>query len=205
LDQEGGTGFLNKHGSGSEDGIGGGDRYGFKEGYEQLKKQLFFNLREKEVLKKLGIPADAFIPLLFSINFGGDWSFKTEFLSVLAVKEKITRYNSEKMTGFTLEKIFLFLNPEILKEEGVVHRLEKCGHKKEREIVKRPYKIELDGEDIIEALLNPLKLKITLRHIEGPLTFEGSAAYGISHEMDHLKGSGATGKSLWDFKYELEY
>ncbi len=172
--------------------------------YEKLKKQLSFNLQEEIIIKKLGITPEAFLSLVFSIKFGGDWSFKTELLKFLAVKDKLTRYDSEKMVGYTIETVFLFVNPEILKEEGLVYRLEKCSDKKEREIVERPFKIELDGEDIIKAVLNPVKLKISLKHVKGPLSFEGSSAYGISHEMDHLLGFEISGKSLWDFRYELE-
>ncbi len=90
-----------------------------------------------------------------------------------------------------------------MNEEGLVHRLEKCGDKKEREIVKRPFKIEVDAEDIIKAVINPLTLKITVKHVKGPLFFEGSSAYGVSHEMNHLQGVEVNGKSLWDFSYEL--
>jgi predicted metalloprotease len=173
--------------------------------YDKLKKQLTFNLREQEIIKELGIAPEVFLPLLFSLKFGGDWSFSTESLKVLAIKDKLTRYNSEKMAGSTLEIIHLFSNPRILKEEGVIHRLEKCSQKKEREIVERPFKVELDGENITKAVLDPRTLKITVKRVQGPLSFEGSAAFGISHEMDHLTGSEKVGrKCLWDFSYELE-
>ena len=171
---------------------------------QRFKKQLKFSLQEDKFIEKLGIRSEAFLPLLFSIKYGGDWSFKTDSLKVLAVKDKITRYDEENMVGYTLERIFLFLNPTILNEEGRVHRLEKCGNKKEREIVERPFKVELDGEDIIKAVLNPMTLKVNIKRIKGPLSFEGSMAYGISHEMDHLQGTEKTGQSLWDFSYELD-
>ena len=46
-------------------------------------------------------------------------------------------------------------------------------------------------------------MEITIKHVDGPLSFEGSAAFGISHEMEHLKGSKMdTGKCLWDFSYQ---
>ncbi len=169
----------------------------------ELKKQLSFNHQEEKIIKKLDLTPEAFLPLIFSIKFGGDWSFKTKSLKVLAVKDKLTRYDQQKMVGYTIETVFLFVNPKILNEEGLVHRLEKCGDKKEREIVKRPFKIEVDAEDIIKAVINPLTLKITVKHVKGPLFFEGSSAYGVSHEMNHLQGVEVNGKSLWDFSYEL--
>ena len=169
----------------------------------ELKKQLSFNHQEEKIIKKLDLTPEAFLTLIFSIKFGGDWSFKTKSLKVLAVKDKLTRYDQQKMVGYTIETVFLFVNPKILNEEGLVHRLEKCGDKKEREIVKRPFKIEVDAEDIIKAVINPLTLKITVKHVKGPLFFEGSSAYGVSHEMNHLQGVEVNGKSLWDFSYEL--
>lgn len=171
--------------------------------YEKLKKQLSFNLKEEMIIKKLDINPEFFLPLIFSVKFGGDWSFKTDSLRVLAVKDKLTRYDEEKLVGYTIETVFLLMNPEIIKREGSIYRLEKCGEKKEREIMERPFKVEVNAEDIIKAVINPLTLKITVQHVKGPLIFEGSSAYGISHEMDHLLGLESNGKSLWDFTYEL--
>ena len=173
---------------------------------EELKKKLKFNLQEQEIVKKLAINPEVFIPLLFSLKFGGNWSFKTEKDSVriMSIKDKLTRYDPENRIGSTLETIYLFSNPVILKEEGKIRRLEKCSEKKEREIVERPYKVHVDGDDIIKAVLDPSTLKIRVKHVKGPLTMEGSAAYGVSHEMDHLKESESTGrKCLWDFNYQL--
>ncbi|MEN6591964.1 MAG: hypothetical protein ABFC12_01820 [Methanobacterium sp.] len=173
---------------------------------EELKKKLKFNLQEQEIIKKLGIKHEVFLPLLFSLKFGGNWSYKTKKDSVrlMAIKDKVTRYDPEEKLGHTLETIYLFSNPVILKEEGRVLRLEKCSEKQEREIVKRPYKVVIDGEDIIKAVLDLSSLKIRVKHIQGPLTLEGSTAYGVSHEMDHLNESeDEERKCLWDFSYEI--
>lgn len=173
---------------------------------EELKKKLKFNLQEQEIIKKLGIKHEVFLPLLFSLKFGGNWSYKTKKDSVrlMAIKDKVTRYDPEEKLGHTLETIYLFSNPVVLKEEGRVLRLEKCSEKQEREIVKGPYKVVIDGEDIIKAVLDPSSLKIRVKHIQGPLTLEGSTAYGVSHEMDHLNESeGEERKCLWDFSYEI--
>lgn len=172
--------------------------------YDKLKKQLFFNLAEKKAIKDLNIQPDAFIPVLFSLKFGGDWSFKTQKLAAIAVKEKITRYNEEEGEGYTLERVTLFVNPQVISTHGKVLRLEKCGTKNERELVERPFHVELDAEDIIQAELNPSTMTIILKRIEGPLNFEGPAAYGISHEIEHLTGCEYTGKFIWEFKYKLE-
>jgi predicted metalloprotease len=172
--------------------------------FKKLKKQLSFNLQEQKIIEKLQISPESFIPLLFSIKYGGDWSIKTDSLEALAIKEKITRYDEKKQFGYTLEKVLLFLNPEIIKMEGKVLRLEKCSTNKERELVERPFKFVIDAEDIVKAVLNPLTMEINMKKIEGPLKLEGSTVYGVSLEMDHLRGSRADTKALWEFKYKSE-
>lgn len=172
--------------------------------FDKLKKQLSFNFAEKKAIKDLQVQPDAFIPVLFSLKFGGDWSFKTQKLEAMAVKEKITRYNDEMGEGYTLERVTLFVNPQLISTEGKVLRLEKCGNKNERELVERPFRVKLDAEDIIRAELNPDSMDISLKRIKGPLCFEGSAAYGVSHEMEHLTGCEHTGKFIWEFKYRVE-
>lgn len=172
--------------------------------YDRLKKQLSFNLKEEKAIRTLNIQPDAFLPVLFSLKFGGDWSFKTPDLEALAVKEKITQYHEDKKEGYTLERVTLLVNPRLMGTEGRVLRLEKCGNKKERELVERPYQVELEADDIILAELNPGSMDIILKRIEGPLFFEGSAAYGVSHEMEHLEGLETSGKYLWEFDYRVE-
>ncbi|MCK9152391.1 RimK/LysX family protein [Methanobacterium alcaliphilum] len=171
--------------------------------YEELKKLLKFSLKEKEVIKNLQIPDDAFLPLIFSIRFGGDWSLSKNSRKTMAIKEKITQYNENTKEGYTLEKVYLFLNPQVIKEEGVVYRLEKCSTKNERELVKRPYEVLVKGDFILEATLNPLDLKIRLKKINNPLKFTGPSAYGVSHEIEHLEKIKSEGKPFWEFEYEI--
>ena len=172
--------------------------------YDKLKKQLSFNFAENKAINDLNIKPDAFIPVLFSLKFGGDWSFKTSELEAMAVKEKITRYNENSGEGYTLERVTLFVNPCLISNEGKVLRLEKCGAKNERELVERPFRVKLDAEDIVQAELNPKIMEINLKRIKGPLNFSGSAAYGVSHEIEHLTGCERTGKFLWEFKYRVQ-
>ncbi len=156
------------------------------------------------MINSLDIPNDIFLPLVFSIKFGGDWSLKFNSIKVMAIKEKVTKYDHKKKVGYTLETIFLFYNPLLLNEEGLVYRLEKCGEKKEREIVKRPYKVRLDSEYALKASLNPMTKKIILKKVKGPFEFTGSSAYGVSHEMEHLLDEDTAGDSIFDFKYEIK-
>jgi len=108
------------------------------------------------------------------------------------------------MIGYTLEIMYLFYNPVLLSQEGVVHRLEKCGNKKEREIVKRPYKVTIDSEYALKASLNPMTKKILLEKVKGPFEFSGASAYGISHEMEHLLDDEISGESIFEFEYEIK-
>ncbi|MGZ7068388.1 MAG: RimK/LysX family protein [Methanobacterium sp.] len=144
------------------------------------------------------------MPLIFSIKFGGDWSLKFDSTKVMAIKEKVTKFDDEKMVGYTLEIMFLFYNPFLLSEEGTVYRLEKCGNKKEREIVKRPFKVFLDSEYALKATLNPMTKKIIIEKVKGPFQFTGSSAYGVSHEMEHLLDNDTGGDSIFEFEYEIK-
>ncbi|MGL4669431.1 MAG: RimK/LysX family protein [Methanobacteriaceae archaeon] len=132
-----------------------------------LKKQLEFTINEKNLIKKLNIPEEVFLPLMFSIRFGGDWSVKNNSNNIMAIKEKITQFNEEEKIGYTLEKIYLFVNPKLLKEEGKIYRLEKCSTKKERELVERPYSVSINGDYILLANLNPESMKISLKELKG--------------------------------------
>lgn len=170
----------------------------------ELKKLLKFSLKEKEVIKKLELPEDAFLPLIFSIRFGGDWSLNKNSKKVMSIKEKLTQYDEEKKVGYTLERVYLFLNPVILEQEGTVHRLEKCSNKQEREMVKRPYKVSVDADYILEATLDPMDSQIRLKKIDNPLKFAGPSAYGVSHEMEHLEKKETKGKPFWEFEYKID-
>ena len=171
---------------------------------EDIKKILTFTLKEKEIIKALNLPEEVFLPLFFSVRFGGDWSVSKNSKNLMSVKEKITEYDSETELGYTLEKIYLFVNPEILAELGKVYRMEKCGNKNERELVERPYSTKVNGEYILEAALNPKEMEIAVKQVQGPLTFFGPAAYGVSHEIEHLKKGEIQGIPFWDFEYVLK-
>ncbi|KZX11578.1 hypothetical protein MBFIL_13910 [Methanobrevibacter filiformis] len=170
---------------------------------DEIQKLLKFSISEKEAIKSLNLPEEVFLPLFFSIRFGGDWSVNKNSKKLMSVKEKVTEYDTDKKIGYTLEKIYLFVNPVLLKEEGVVYRMEKCGNKNERELVKRPYSVIVDGKYILEAVLNPKDLKIAIKHMKGPLKFHGPAAYGASHEIDHLNDIKNPKIPFWDFEYVL--
>jgi len=85
-----------------------------------------------------------------------------------------------------------------------VYQLEKCGDRKEREIVKRHFKVTIDAEHVLKASLNLMTKKISLEKVNGPFEFSGSSAYGASHEMDHLSGAEMGGEYIFEFEYEVK-
>ncbi|MDR2831275.1 MAG: RimK/LysX family protein [Methanobrevibacter sp.] len=171
---------------------------------EQVKKLLNFTIKENNVIKALKLPQEIFLPLLFSVRYGGDWSLKKNSKKLMSVKEKLTNYDENEKIGYTLELIYLFVNPMLISEEGKVYRMEKCGNNNERELVERPYKLTINGEYILKATLDPKKMKIFLKHLRGPISFIGSGAYGASHEIEHLNHDEIKSIPFYDFEYIIE-
>jgi len=170
---------------------------------EDLKKAMDFTTAEKKLISGFDITADAFIPLLLSIRDGGDWSYSAESIRTIAVLDKTTIYDAERKSGYSLEEIYLFINPVLKEEEGTVHRLEKCGDELVRMLVVRPYKVRVGSERIIKATVHPLKKEIKVEELaQKELVFDGSTAYDIAHEMEHLMKKEIKGESLWGFKFK---
>jgi predicted metalloprotease len=168
---------------------------------ENFKKIIDFTKAEKELISGFDIPTDAFLPLLLALRDGGDWSYSAENIKTVAVMDKTTVYDDGKKLGYSLEEIYLFINPVLKDEEGTVHRLEKCGEEEVRLLVTRPYKVRVASERIIKATVNPLEKEIIVEELaEKELVFDGSTAYDIAHEMEHLKQKEIKGGSLWEFR-----
>lgn len=111
-------------------------------------------------------------------------------------------YYVRKQDGYTLEKIYFFIDPKVIKEEGVISRLEKCGTKEERELVKRPYRITLKAKKVIFAEINPELRKITVRELKKKrIQLKGTPAYSAAHELEHLEKGEIKGIPLWNFEY----
>ncbi|MDR1721583.1 MAG: RimK/LysX family protein [Methanobrevibacter sp.] len=171
---------------------------------EKIKKLLNFTFKEKSIINSLNLPEEVFLPLLFSVRYGGDWSVSKNSKNLMSVKDKLTKYDEEKKIGYTLELIYLFINPEIISQEGKIYRMEKCSQNNERELVERPYKVTINGEYILKATLDPKEMKIFLKKLKGPLSFQGTPAYGISHEIEHLNHGEIKGLPFYEFEYVLE-
>jgi len=169
---------------------------------ENIKNSIDFTIAEKNLISSFDLPADAFIPLLFSLRDGGDWSYSAENIKTIAVIDKTTVYDDEMKLGYSLEEIYLFVNPVLKDEEGTVHRLEKCGEEKVRLLVRRSYRVRVVCDRIIKATVHPLKKEIKVEELaERELVFDGSTAYDIAHEIEHLKKKEIKGENLWGFKF----
>ena len=138
---------------------------------------------------------------MLSLRDGGDWSYSAENIKTIAVIDKTTVYDDEKKLGYSLEEIYLFVNPVLKDEEGTVHRLEKCGEETIRLLVRRSYRVRVVCDRIMKATVHPLKKEIKVEELaERELVFEGSTAFDIAHEIEHLKKKEIKGESLWGFK-----
>ncbi|MCZ7372764.1 MAG: RimK/LysX family protein [Candidatus Methanoperedens sp.] len=169
---------------------------------QSIKKILTFTAGEKSLITSFNIPPDAFLPLLLSLRDGGDYSYSAEDMKTVAVMDKTTVYDDRKKLGYSLEEIYLFVNPTLKEEEGTVHRLEKCGEEEVRLLVRRPYRVKVASERIIKASVNPLEKEIKVEELaEKELVFDGSTAYDIAHEIEHLKHKEIKGESLWEFRF----
>ena len=169
---------------------------------DKVRDIIDFTNAERRLISSFDLPADAFTPLLLSLRDGGDWSYSSEDMNTMAVMDKTTIYDDERKLGYSLEEIYLFVNPVLTEEEGTVHRLEKCGNEEMRLLVRRPYKVRVKSDRIIKTTVNPLEKEIKIEELaEKELVFDGSTAYDIAHEIEHLKQKEIKGGSLWEFRF----
>ena len=85
---------------------------------EEIRAIFKFSALEKNLISSFEIQGDLFLPFLLSLKSGGSWSYASEDTKSIAVKDVITYYDEDSKTGYTLEKIYFFIDPEIIKEEG---------------------------------------------------------------------------------------
>ncbi len=167
-----------------------------------LKAILKFSAREEAIFGKFDLPRDAFYPMVMSLKVGGAWSYSTDDLKSISVMKVFTRYDEEKKVGHTVEEVYLFLNPEYISKEGIVHRLERCGNRDERSLVTRPYSVTLKAERVIVASISTEKRKIFIKELdEKVFSFSGPSAFYAAHEMEHLEHIEIDGLPMWSFEY----
>ncbi|MCC4770682.1 hypothetical protein FXV91_10960 [Methanosarcina sp. DH2] len=169
---------------------------------EEIRAIFKFSVQEKNIVSSFETQEELFLPFLLSLKSGGSWSYASEETKSIAVKDVITYYDEDSKTGYTLEKIYLFIDPEVIKEEGIVRRLEKCGTNEERELVERPYSITMKAKKVILAEVNPEIRKITIRELKKKsILLKGTPAYSAAHELEHLEKGEIEGIPLWNFEY----
>jgi len=167
-----------------------------------LLRNLAFLKAEKDLAERFGLPSDALLPLIFSLRFGGDWSYALEDLRTVSVMKKTSVYDEETKTGSSLEEIYLLVNPVIRESEGTVRRLEKCGDQPTRLLVERPYRVRARADRILKMTIDPLAGEIRVEDLDKQeIRFEGSPAYGIAHELEHLEKKEIAGKDLSELRF----
>lgn len=168
-----------------------------------IQQMFSFAREEEDLISGFGLLPEACIPLLLSIRSGGDWSYSTEAVRSVSVMEKTTFYDEERKEGLTRETIYLIIEPAIAAQEGKVYRLEKCGEEEDRLLVVRPFRVTVKGKRIIIAEIDPGTRIIGVRELpETTVSFTGSSAYGLAHEMEHMSGGRITGITISAFSYE---
>ncbi|MDQ1253193.1 MAG: hypothetical protein QG646_2343 [Euryarchaeota archaeon] len=169
---------------------------------EEIRATFRFLAHEKKLVSSFGIQDELFLPFLLSLKSGGSWSYASEEAKSVAVKDTFTYYDEASKTGSTMERIYFFVDPVIVNEEGAVCRLEKCGTKEKRELVERPYSITLQAKKIIFAEINTCLRTIRVRELDNNrIKLEGIPAYDAAHELEHLERGETKGIPLWTFEY----
>lgn len=174
---------------------------------DDYKKIIKFTASEEKISEVFDIPADMLIPLFLSIKYGGDWSAKNDESFSVAVKDRETVYNPEIKEGVSFETIYLLVNPRVIRREGKVYRIEKCGLSDERELVQRSYSIKISIEKGLIAIIEPRKKVIKLKKMDKEdLEFKGSLAFSLEHELEHvsLEDKLSPRKQIWNFDYVFD-
>ncbi len=89
---------------------------------EEIRATFKFLAQEKNIVSSFGIKEELFLPFLLSLKSGGSWSYASEETKSIAVKDAFTYYDQASKTGYTMERIYFFVDPEIINEEGAVCR-----------------------------------------------------------------------------------
>lgn len=168
----------------------------------RLKGILRFLHAEEDLPRRFDLPDEAFLPLLFSLRFGGAWCYASANLRSIALVKKTTVYDDAAGSGHTLEELYLFVDPGLVSAEGRVRRLEKCGEEEERLLVERPFRVGIVAERILQMTVNPGTMEIRTAELPaGRMDFEGSMAFNLAHEMEHLEETTIRGRHLWEFRF----
>ncbi|TAJ43972.1 putative ATP-dependent zinc protease [Methanofollis fontis] len=165
-------------------------------------RDLAFLAVEKDLAARFELPSEILLPLVFSLRFGGDWSYALGDRRSISVMKKTSVYDEETKMGASVEEIYLLVNPQIIESEGSVRRLEKCGDQPARLIVERPYRVRARADRILKMTVDPLAGEIRVGDVGiTEIRFEGSPAYGLAHELEHLEKREIGGKRLSELRF----
>lgn len=86
---------------------------------DEIREEIAFAAAEAALAARFDIPTDALLPLLFSLRYGGDWSYAAEGVTPISAVTRTKVYDEVSQTGYSLEEIYLFVDPVILHREGL--------------------------------------------------------------------------------------
>ncbi len=138
----------------------------------------------------------AITPAILALQHGGAWSYRDEDVSSVAVPVR------EEEDGAILERLYLLVNPRVERSEDRIIRLEKCGEKELRRVAERPRVLEVSHEGGATILVDPRRRVVEVSRLEpGKITFRGTAAANVHHELSHLTEE-ESGPTILDFEVE---
>jgi len=103
---------------------------------EEIRATFRFLAQEKKLVSSFGIQDELFLPFLLSLKSGGSWSYASEEAKSVAVKDTFTYYDEASKTGSTMERIYFFVDPVIVNEEGQSAGLKNARQKKKESWLK---------------------------------------------------------------------
>ncbi len=138
----------------------------------------------------------AITPAILALQHGGAWSYRDEDVVSVAVPVR------EERDGVVIERLYLLLDPRIERSEGRIVRLEKCGEEDVRRVAERPRLLEVRHEGGATVRIDPHRRTLRVTRLEpGRITFRGTAAANVHHELAHLTEE-EPGPTILDFKIE---
>ncbi|RLF90317.1 hypothetical protein DRN46_03935 [Thermococci archaeon] len=153
---------------------------------QDVRNRFIFLASLGKILRDIGASPESHMALISAIERGGSWSVLGED-KVIAVLNKNTILD-ESGKGKTIDEIYVLEDPILIRKEGDVRRIEKCGER-EREIVSRPYIVEFEFRRGLKIVMDPEEQTILVGKLEGKrVIFKGTASYSAHHEYEHITG-----------------
>ncbi|GEM_PF-1983717 len=121
-------------------------------------------------------------PAILSLEYGGNWSMKIDDdISISVVKRKL-------QDDVLKDIIYLIINPSIVKCNGKLVKLDKCGDENIRAVGEYPKRVVVKSETNLVIEVNPKNKVIKIDKIDNTLELSGVISANFYHEYMHVKG-----------------